>query len=105
MCRSARIHNLATLCVETVEVFPTYHTVTIFTVNQGHHTSDDQPAFPFGIETFSGLMDISVCVLMAVVRCVRKVAKKETISFAMSVCISALKNSAPSGWIFMKFEI
>jgi len=88
MFRSPRIQNLATLCVETVEVFPTYHTVTIFTASQGHHTSDDQPAFPFGIETLSGLMVISVYVLMTIVRCVRKVANKETISFAMFVCLS-----------------
>ena len=75
--RSARIQNLTTLCVETVVVFPTYHTVAIFTANQGHHTSDDQPAVPFRIGTLSGLMIISVCVLMAIVRRVRKVAKKE----------------------------
>ena len=66
--------HLGTLCVETAEVFPTYHAVTIFTASQGHHTSDDQPAVPFRIETFSGLMIISVCVLMAIVRRIRKVA-------------------------------
>ena len=66
--------HLATLCVETVEVFPTYHTVTICTASHGHRTSDDQPAVPFRIETFSGLMIFSVCVLMAIVRRIRKVA-------------------------------
>jgi len=66
--------HLATLCVETGEVFPTYRTVTIFTASRGHHTSEDQPAVLFRIETFSGLMIISVCVLMAFVGRIRKVA-------------------------------
>jgi hypothetical protein len=30
--------------------------------------------------------------------------RKATISFVMSVCPSALNNSAPTGWIFKKFD-
>jgi hypothetical protein len=31
--------------------------------------------------------------------------QKATISFVMSVCPSARNNSAPTGWILMKFDI
>jgi hypothetical protein len=66
---------------------------------QGHHTSDDQPAVPFGVEMLIGLMAISVYVLMGIVRCVREVANKETISFAMSVCLSFRIEKLGSHWM------
>jgi len=34
-----------------------------------------------------------------------KELRKETISFVMSVRLSTWNNSAPTGWIFMKFDM
>ena len=33
------------------------------------------------------------------------VFQKVTVSFVMAVCLPAWNNSAPTGWIFIKFDI